>query len=194
MADLVKDLNNLDFKVYIGGPMQAAVAAQIETALAQVDFIKSVGFNDDLTALRYVDFQYDKTLPTIGQDGYNEVSRYKLSVPLLSIVQIPSLRIDEMTIDFNAKLNSVETASTESELGVDAALGIRAGFVNLRASVSYKRKTTNGSQVERAYDMGVHVRVVNDEIPAGLDRILRILENEIKDRPHSNNVSPAPHH
>ena len=30
--------------------------------------------------------------------------------------------------------------------------------------------------------MNVHVKVVNDEIPAGLDRILRILESEITNK------------
>jgi len=175
-TSLVRELNSLDFSVYIGGPLQAAVAAQNAASLAQVDFIKQVGFDE--SGIVYVEFEYEKSAPPV--DGV-EVPPFRASlrVPLLTILTIPALRIDEMTIDFNARLNSVETSQTESEFNVSASAGVNLKVVNIQASTSYQRKTTQGVQVERTYTMGVHVRVVNDEIPAGLDRILGILESEI---------------
>ena len=180
MANLIDDLNSLDFSSYIGGPMQAAVNAQNSAAMAVVGFIKDVGFvREEVNGVvvseevRYVKFSYEKHL----DDG--ETATYELSVPLLTIVPIPSLRIDEMTIDFSAKLNSVETNDVSSELGVDATFS--AGFkkIGFSASASYKRTSVSGSKIEKTYEMNIHVRVVNDELPAGLDRILRILESEI---------------
>lgn len=180
MANLIDDLNSLDFSSYIGGPMQAAVNAQNSAAMAVVDFIKNVGFeeitgeNNTVTeSIRYVTFSYEKHLED------DKTATYELSVPLLTIVPIPSLRIDEMTIDFNAKLNSVETNDVSNELGIDATLS--AGFkkIGFSASASYKRTSVSGSKIEKTYEMNIHVRVVNDELPAGLDRILRILESEI---------------
>lgn len=197
-STLVNDLNSLDFSIYIGGPMQAAVSAQNAAAMAVVNFIKQVGFEtstsndgDDedeggggestTTAttsekVRYVTFFYEKNL----EDG--TTATYKLSVPLLTIVPIPSLRIEEMTIDFNAKLNSVETEDVSSSLGASASLGIGFKKVGFKASASYRRTSVSGSKIERSYEMNVHVKVVNDEIPAGLDRILRILESEITNK------------
>ena len=197
-STLVNDLNSLDFSIYIGGPMQAAVSAQNAAAMAVVNFIKQVGFETSTSndgddedeggggestttvttseKVRYVTFFYEKNL----EDG--TTATYKLSVPLLTIVPIPSLRIEEMTIDFNAKLNSVETEDVSSSLGASASLGIGFKKVGFKASASYRRTSFSGSKIERSYEMNVHVKVVNDEIPAGLDRILRILESEITNK------------
>ncbi|XGA81411.1 DUF2589 domain-containing protein [Halomonas sp. CH40] len=44
MAQLVEELNSLDFGVYIGGPLQAAIQAQQASSMAAVDFLQEVGF------------------------------------------------------------------------------------------------------------------------------------------------------
>ncbi|MGB0788738.1 MAG: DUF2589 domain-containing protein, partial [Marinirhabdus sp.] len=68
MPNLVPELNSLDFNVYIGGPLQAAIQAQTAASMATVNFIQEVGFESDgdpATAdpLRYVDFAYEKSVP-----------------------------------------------------------------------------------------------------------------------------------
>jgi hypothetical protein len=214
MPNLVAELNSLDFSVYIGGPLQAAVQAQHAASMSQVSFIQAVGFEDDPNStttaplpkkLRYVDFAYSKsvanpdfgkTLAQLQQEGRvdatataiptsidvankfinNEVT---IKVPFLSMLTIPALRIEEITIDFNAKLTSTETSSVSSEFAASAELGINYKVVNFKASASYKRTSTNGSTIEKTYNMGVHVKAVNDELPAGLDRILTMLEDSI---------------
>ncbi|MBQ1652285.1 MAG: hypothetical protein II060_00720, partial [Bacteroidales bacterium] len=76
----------------------------------------------------------------------------------------------------------VETEDVSSSLGASASLGIGFKKVGFKASASYRRTSVSGSKIERSYEMNVHVKVVNDEIPAGLDRILRILESEITNK------------
>lgn len=196
MSNLVAELNSLDFSVYIGGPLQAAVQAQNAASMAQVSFIQSIGFEDDVTntsgpkKLRYVDFNYKKSVPNPNYDPdplkanvpgntkFDE-KEVEIKVPFLTMLSIPSIRIEEMTIDFNAKLTSTETKSVSSEFNVSAELGINYKIVNFKASASYKRTSVTGSNVEKTYNLGVHVRAVNDEIPAGLDRILTMLEDSI---------------
>lgn len=39
MANLVQELNSLDFSVYIGSPMQTAIKAQHDASMSQVNFI-----------------------------------------------------------------------------------------------------------------------------------------------------------
>jgi hypothetical protein len=194
MANLVAELNSLDFSVYIGGPLQAAVQAQNAASMAQVSFIQSIGFEDDPNSptapkkLRYVDFNYKKSIPNPDYDPALAVSpsnlkfvekEVEIKVPFLTMLSIPSIRIEEMTIDFNAKLTSTETTSVSSEFAASAQLGINYKIVNFKASASYKRTSVTGSNVEKTYNLGVHVRAVNDEIPAGLDRILTMLEDSI---------------
>jgi len=223
MPNLVAELNSLDFSVYIGGPLQAAVQAQHAASMSQVSFIQAVGFEEDPTStttpkaqkLRYVDFAYAKsvanpdfaktydqlvgegrlTAPTIPLDaagkaaaiiaaGIDTVKKFiennvTIKVPFLTMLTIPALRIEEITIDFNAKLTSTETSNVSSEFAASAELGINYKVVNFKATASYKRTSNRGTSVEKTYNMGVHVTAVNDEIPAGLDRILTMLEDSI---------------
>ncbi|MBP6751217.1 MAG: DUF2589 domain-containing protein, partial [Xanthomonadaceae bacterium] len=71
MPNLVQELNSLDFSVYIGGPLQAAVQALNAASMAQVSFIKEVGFETvgGEEKLRYVDFEYKKSVPNPDFDN-----------------------------------------------------------------------------------------------------------------------------
>lgn len=112
----------------------------------------------------------------------------KLEVPILTMLPIPFIRIESTTIDFNAKINSVEFTKTDTSLKVDASLSASyskpfIASVKLNVSTSYQRTTQQGTNVERTYSMAVHIRAVQDEMPAGLERILGILEDAIKSQP-----------
>jgi hypothetical protein len=176
MPNLVQELNSLDFSVYIGGPLQAAVQAQHAASMSQVNFIREVGFEND--KLRYVEFKYKKKVAKEDGSGFEDVNM-DIQVPFLTMLTIPALRIEEMTIDFNAKLTSTETSNVSNEFAASAELGINYKIVNFKASASYKRTSTRGTSVEKTYNLGVKVTAVNDELPAGLDRILTMLEDSI---------------
>lgn len=176
MADLVKELNSLDFSNYIGGPLQAAIEAQKEASMTTVNFIQEVGLDpNDGNKVRYVDFVYKK------QDGANGGTDVKLSVPFITMITVPNLRIDEITIDFNARLTSVETSNLSTKLNLGASLSVNYSVVKFKASASYQRATNSSQKVEKSYNLAVHVRAVQDEMPAGLERLLDILENAIKE-------------
>lgn len=201
MPKLVQELNSLDFSVYIGGPLQAAVQAQHAASMSQVSFIQSVGFEENSNgngkALRYVDFDYTKStpnphvgktpqqlseegLPTSTNTSDNYISSdVSIKVPFLTMLTIPALRIEEITIDFNAKLTSTETSNVSNEFAASAELGINYKIVNFKASASYKRSSNRGVSVEKTYNLGVKVTALNDEIPPGLDRVLSMLEDSI---------------
>jgi hypothetical protein len=173
-TDLVAELNNIDFKTMIGGPLQAAVDAQIASSLATVDFINNVGFKtvDGARELVMVDFSH--TRQEAG-DPPPEPKKVVISVPLLAMLPIPSLRIEHVIIDFNVKLNSVESSSVSSSLGVDASVTGGWGPVNFKVSASYQRKTATNVEVKKEYALNVNVKAVQDEIPAGLEKILNLL-------------------
>ena len=116
-----------------------------------------------------------------------------LEVPILTMLPIPFIRIEETTIDFNAKINSVEEVKTDESVKFDASLGVEVKYppltsivtANLKVSTSYQKNTQTGTKVDRTYSMSVHVRAVQDEMPAGLEKILGILEDAIKAQPAS---------
>lgn len=115
----------------------------------------------------------------------------KLEVPILTMLPIPFIRIEETTIDFNAKITSVEETKTDESFKIDASLDATVKYpplfsiatVNLKVNTSYQKNTSSGSKVDRTYSMAVHIRAVQDEMPAGTERILGILEDAIRSVP-----------
>jgi len=197
MPNLGEELASLDFEAMIGGPLNAVVRAQANSALT-IDFIKTVGFTGASPQAgpgggaapppnqpTMVSFTYskDKTDPNTGTVT---PQKYKLEVPILAMVPIPYIRVEEVLIEFNAKLTSVTYTETTKSQEFKADLGAKAGWgwgsASLNLSYSNKKSTTSGERVERTYTMLVRVKATQDELPAGLERLLAILEDQIKEK------------
>lgn len=207
-----QELSSIDFESMIGGPLVAVINAQAQAAIATTNFIKEVGFKkkqvaegSELTPETmeteepiYVVFKYPKeTMPYIpavtdeaGVTTGPTAAVYEpqvLEVPILTMLPIPFIRIDEVTIDFNAKINSTTYRQTDTSLKIDAEVEAKAGWfwgsAKLKVNTSYQRSTTQGKTVNRDYSLQIHVKAVQDEIPPGMDRLLGILENVIISKP-----------
>ncbi len=185
------ELASIDFESMIGGPLSAVIRAQTQAANTSVDFIKTVGFTDDggTDKPTMVTFEYDKPVEVTLADGTTdiEIKPFRLTVPFLTMLPIPFIRIEETTIDFNAKITSVQFSKTMSEHDLATELQAKAGWgpfsAKLKVNYSYKRKSESGNEVNRTYAMAVHVRAVQDELPAGTERLLAILEQTITEVP-----------
>jgi len=190
------ELANLNFESMIGGPLNAVVKAQAQSAITSVDFIKAVGFTTDASgdiAPTMVTFEYMKPVEetTTAADGTTTTTitpkKYQLTVPFLTMLPIPFIRVEETTIDFNAKITAVQESTTTSEHGLKTELKAKAGWgwgsASLKVNYSYKKSTSASQKVERTYSLAVHVRAVQDELPPGTERLLGILENAIEEVP-----------
>ncbi len=194
------ELASLDFESMIGGPLNAVIKAQAQSAITSVDFIKAVGFTTDdagnVTEPVMISFKYDKPVETTttASDGTTtttlEYKPYQLTVPILAMLPIPFIRVEEVTIDFNAKITAVQESSATSSHGLDTELKAKAGWgwgsASLKVNYAYKRSTSQSQKIERTYSLAVRVRAVQDELPAGTERLLGILENVIKEAPASS--------
>jgi hypothetical protein len=187
-----QELSSIDFQSMIGGPLNAVVRAQAQSAQTSVDFIKSVGFNapdaqEDPGKPTMVTFSYDKPVEEKDANGVITVKTmpYKLTVPILTMLPIPFIRVEEVTIDFNAKINSVTESTTTSSSDLSASLGVKGGWgpvsAELKCSYSNKKSSSATDKTERTYSMNIHVRAVQDELPAGLEKLLNVLENNIQE-------------
>jgi hypothetical protein len=187
----IQALQNIPFGNLIGGPLIAAVQAQAQAAQTSIEFIESVGFDppasgSSIRPVKTVMFQYVKTDET-GTDRY-----FNLTVPILAITPIPYLRIDELNIDFTAKLNDLIEATDEVKTVADAAFAAKVGWgwgrASMRASYSRTHNSMTKSTSSAEYTMNVKVRAVQAEVPGGLAKILDIMESVIKEA--NTNTSP----
>lgn len=199
MADYVNNkLKALPFEQIIGAPLTAAINAQTLAAKATVEFIKEVGFLPAKTPgggqqtdtvqnfgeVRNVVFKYVAT----SDDGTESVA--ELSAPILTIVPVPYLRIDDMTIDFTANITESfdDTSSLNKKTDTGGGADVYVPFwapakVNFGAKVSTTSSSSSSSRYKTEYKMGIHLNAVQDDMPAGLSKVLNILENAIKDKP-----------
>jgi hypothetical protein len=180
-TDLVSELNNIDFAKMIGGPLQAAIQAQTASAIATVNFIKDLGFKpvdpaepDGAKELVMVDFSYKKKDVNPDTGTVIETERF-VRVPFIAMLPIPSIRIETVDVDFNVKLNSVESQSIKDKLAVGLEVKGGWGPVSFKVSASYQRSSAYGVEVKKEYTMNVKVKASQDEMPAGLEKIMSML-------------------
>ncbi|MFI3168274.1 MAG: DUF2589 domain-containing protein [Bacillota bacterium] len=110
-----------------------------------------------------------------------------LKVPILTMLPIPFIRIATTDIELNVKINSMETSSSSSEDKNSKSGGGTVGYkgfgasvnASFNASVSSQKKTSSTSEVKKEFSLGIKVHAVQDEMPAGISRILDILEESI---------------
>ena len=187
-----KELGALDFYNIIGGPLCAVINAQAQAALTTANFIQKVGFMEQAPAsphsplagptstqvLKTVEFDYGQTL--------GETSIYKdyakITVPLLSIVPIPYIRVDTMTIDLNITLHSTDTQKTTNDLTAQTDVSTNEGVpwlenVTIKASVTERNTYQRDTTTDDTYSMHVMVHAVQDQMPAGLGQVLNMFSS-----------------
>ena len=184
-ADFAAELGSIDFATIIGGPLDACVKAQSNASISTVSFINEVGFETDTSGtkkLRMAEFKYKKNVPNPEYDPANPGTTSptiqqdsEINVPFIALLNVPSFRIESCEVDFNVKLNSTYTKNVSSEFGINAGASGGWGPVKFKVDVSYKRSSSTGIKVEKEYSLGVKVRATNDEMPAGLEKVLGLL-------------------
>ena len=177
-------LQSIPFGSIIGAPLSACIEAQAKAAKTSWEFIKEVGLTDTKDGGKqaiYVSFEF-------RQNGRSTT----LSVPLLTIVPIPYLAIKDIDISFKASISASASTSktTSSSLEVGASMKAEAGFnlgivhgkMEMSASISSKKDSTatRDSKYSVEYTMDVNVKAGQDDMPAGMAKVLEILNQSIE--------------
>jgi len=184
----------------IGGPLTAATKAQVTLAQSTADFINTVGFDPArdtsgaLTggrgAVRYVEFEFmrprEVTVPASGStpatvETHNEL--VVLKVPLLSIVPVPNLQIDNVDITFDMEVSSSEEHkdSKDLEVGFDVTIGAKFGPITVDAKITGKVAThqENTRKSDNSAKYHVSVTATNHGMPEGLQRVWDIMAQSV---------------
>jgi hypothetical protein len=80
-------LNGTACMLWYAGPLVSTVNAQAQAVLSTMNFVQSVGFSPTGEVV-HVDFVFNRTNASTG-----EVQENSLSVPLLTLLPIPFLRV-----------------------------------------------------------------------------------------------------
>ncbi len=176
-------LQAIPFGSIIGGPLTACIDAQAQAAQTTWEFIQKVGLQTDKDG---------KTVATNVKFEYIQGGRQMvLIVPLLTIVPIPYIAIDEIDIQFKAQISASSSSSNEvvdsTAKSASISATVRAGVplfgakVKMSGSVSSKKdsKAMQESKYSVEYTMDVHVHAGQDSLPAGMAKVLEILTSSV---------------
>ena len=102
----LNSLTSLPFDKIIGGPLQAAIAAQSSAAKSTLEFITQAGIKADKAIS--ISFEFC--------DSNGNVK--KMIIPLLTMVPIPTMAIKEMQYEFKAKIETGSSANASMSSGI----------------------------------------------------------------------------
>lgn len=188
-----QELAAIDFADIIGGPLIAVINAQAKAAHVTTNFIQQIAFAPSTAGggtpgqsqqLQTVSFDFSQMLGTSASNFGNMTT---IRVPLLTLLPIPYIRVDSMTIDFNVNLHNTSTVALSNDFTFNSTTSSsESGFFGLGPSVSFQASVTdrntyqNDQLTDDTYSLHVTVHAVQDQMPGGMSQILSIFGNLIQ--------------
>lgn len=185
-------LQAIPFSSIIGGPLNACIKAQAMAAKTTWQFIQEVG-------LQYTkeDREDDKNeTPTkkainVSFTFIQNGNTVRLNIPLLTIIPIPYIAIQNIDVAFKANISAssstAEEQTSNNQFNQEITEGGKIGWgmygveFNMKGGYSSKKdsRATQDSKYSVEYTMDVDVRAGQENMPAGLAKVLEILNNSL---------------
>ena len=163
---IANQFTGLPIETLISAPLLAAAEGQKSLAATTAAFITEVGM-DEKGNTKTVTFNYNNGPQTVALD-----------VPLLSILNVPSLLVDSIDVEFNMEVSTQN--STKSSTDVSTKVNASAGFGCWKASfegkVSHHNESNRSSDTSAKYTISVKGK---QEKPEGLMKVLDMLNDSI---------------
>lgn len=191
------DFKGLPMDTLIGAPLTAACDANVKLAQATSDFIRTIGFGVDddgkpTDKVRIAEFGYSRWEQVITGEGESEKIDYvehpmNIKVPLLAIVNVPSLKVNNVDITFDMEIKSHDESksSKAAEASVKASAG--GGWGPFSAKVEVSGSVSTSQENVRSTDKSAkyHVQVVAEDsgMPEGLARVLDMMNQAVQPIP-----------
>jgi hypothetical protein len=178
MANTIQGIRSLPLSDLLGTTLAAIVKADAEAAKATLEFIEAVGFVQDdgdekVSRLRMAEFQYEKL------DQNDEVSKFVVSVPLLSLLPIPSIHVQEAKLAFSAKITEIaKEAKAPSEPQVSKRLPTARYHLYAKPTAS---SGARDQEVRGTFHVEIEVSLAQADMPLGLERLFDMMDQAIRD-------------
>jgi hypothetical protein len=201
LIDMASQFKGLPMGDLIGGPLTAACDAQVRLANATADFIKYVGFlpptdsdKNGVGPTRTASFSFMRPVADPTDASKTVQEQVSIEVPLLAIVNVPSLSVTKVDITFDMEVKSSFASKSSDDKSGKMSADMKVGWgpfsasVHVEGSVSSHKENTRSSDNSAKY----HVQVLAEDrgMPEGLARVLDILQTAIQPQ-IGNSSKPA---
>lgn len=180
------EFRGLPIEELVGAPLIAAATAQGKLAMLTNNFIETVGMSNGI--VKSVDFKYNSIDPS------GIIHNQTLSVPLLSIINVPNLSVKKATVDFTMEVKQ-QYIDKSSRLGtITSEAELKSWYSPITAKISgtvtTRNENTRNSDKSAKYHITVEAR--DDGLPEGLAKVLDKLNcSAINSSPAQTTAQPT---
>lgn len=181
-SEVAKQFVGLPMEDLIAGPLTAVCNSQLKLAAASYEYINKIGFDTDDSGkpngkTRLIEFDLDR--PSETPSGYTSVKTH-VQAPLLGLVPIPALLVEDVNIEFQMEVSSASTDTSKSskEASVEAEAKFKLGFlgsgsVKVQGKLSSSRENTRTTNQTAKYQVRVYAR--QQPYTEGMSRLMDIM-------------------
>lgn len=172
----------MELQQLIAGPLIATIEADALSAQKYLDYLMRVAFESynpvtgETGKLRMLTFTYN-------EQDVNGSSKKNVSIPLLTLVPLPLLHVEEADFDFDIKILDALSENVEEKFSVENGESVKqpqsTGF-KMRASLAPQREVKDNLQQSLSANMKVKVRMRQADMPAGLSNLLHLTANNVQ--------------
>lgn len=174
--EIANQFKGLPMAELIGGPLTAVCEAQLNLSEASFKYINKIGFDEKTKETRLIKFNLDR--PTETPNGYTTL-KTEVQAPLLGLVPVPSLLIDDVSVEFQMEVSG--TTSSKDTSSASGSVKAEAGYkgfggsasVSIEGKVSSSRENTRSTNQSAKYQ--VRVRASQQQPTEGLSRLMDIM-------------------
>lgn len=190
---------NLPMDQIIGAPLRATASANSMMAREQVKFLMDFCFQKDGDGFQPVMIEMIMMRSEMVPDDSSskvDIKRYvsKFSLPLLTIIPLNTLSVNDFEIDFDMEITSLEQSQQKSDsLHEGESSGEQTSEVKFMGKVSNKDQQTSSSQYERKVNskLSINIKGGQQPLPLGLTSIIDLFSKnmepiDIKEQDSSN--------
>lgn len=205
LVSMAQQFSGLPMDSLIGGPLNAAAKANAAMALTQTKFLldtcfsKTQGTDDYIPIMIKMELERGVLIPavkdasgTVTTPAKIDTVNTKFNLPILTIIPLNSLAVDEVNIGFEMEVKSSygedesESSVTKkaAEVSFEAKVGYGCFSASIKGSASYSSEDSKSknSHYEKSnsakYTVNVHAGQL--PLPQGVTTIIQAFSNAIE--------------
>lgn len=165
----------LDF--VIATPLLTTIEAHKVAAETTLRFVNEL--NDKNKTIKF-----ETTVTETDENGKTQAKGKQIEVPLLAVVKVPSLNFDSLSVSFNYNISQVykETNVNKQSANLEVGTtGLLSSFINAKLSGSIEHTASRENTANRGGTLEVKVHVSESPLPAGLQKVINAITENISD-------------
>jgi hypothetical protein len=170
---VIRQIAAVELGDFLGSLLQSIIDAQQQSSRASIEFIEAVGLEtvqeggSTVTKLRTVKLRFRKR----NENG--DMSEFEAEVPLLALVNAPSLAVSEATMKFSYEVVATQQVRPEADR---PAWTTHSPALQIKGLIRSRPAAQESSETRSSFGVDVQVVVKQQGTPIGVERLFDLAE------------------